>query len=387
MVLVKSHTITVLYALPSPQTGLCPSLFDHSHRCNGEYDLFLYQYGTKPPALRRLHDDRCCRYGYLKDITGDQVAYVTQASQASICILNLDKLNTCKAHILQDNYTHTEERLYMYIGFEPQEEQKLLRWLSETGSKNLTRIVVKFVSNQSYFKHLKSCVSKAVIPMIQKIVPIDRTFTQDIIDVGIDLKPYETLCSPDQLYALEAILTCSPRGPPNIIVGPFGSGKTRLLAMAASCFFAEARIQQQPARILVCTQQRESVDNFYDHYQNLMAGKKEDVEVIILRDRGFKHFGTDEKNVYKTIQSFLSYQRFLDVQQNHLVMSTCMMVRELVKYIGDQFFTHILIDEGAQMREPEAIAPLSLAHPDTTKIVIAGDQYQVCTFISVCVSC
>ncbi len=40
------------------------------------------------------------------------------------------------------------------------------------------------------------------------------------------------------------------------------------------------------------------------------------------------------------------------------------------------FFTHILLDEGAQAREPEAVAPLSLATKDT-KIVIAGDPQQV----------
>ncbi|XP_064395053.1 probable helicase with zinc finger domain isoform X3 [Halichondria panicea] len=338
-------------------------------KCNGEYDLFLYQNEFKPSALRRPPDDRYCRYGYLKAISEDQVAYATQASQGSICILNRGQVNICKAHILRDDYSHTAEKLYMYIGLEPQEEQKLQLGLPETGSKDLTRILVKFELNQSYFKHLKSCVSKTVIPMIQKILPTPRLFSQEPIDIRIDLKPFESLCSPDQFAALESILTCSPRGPPNIIVGPFGSGKTRLLAMAASCFFAEARIKQQPARILVCTQQRESVDNFYDHYQNLMTGKEDDVEVIILRDHDFKH------SVYKTIKSFLLYRQFLDMQQNHLVMSTCMMVRpKLVKDIGDRFFTHILIDEGAQMREPEAIAPLSLAHPDTTKIVIAGDQ-------------
>ncbi len=341
--------------------------------------MFLYQNEFKPSALRRPPDDRYCRYGYLKAISEDQVAYATQASQGSICILNRGQVNICKAHILRDDYSHTAEKLYMYIGLEPQEEQKLQLGLPETGSKDLTRILVKFELNQSYFKHLKSCVSKTVIPMIQKILPTPRLFSQEPIDIRIDLKPFESLCSPDQFAALESILTCSPRGPPNIIVGPFGSGKTRLLAMAASCFFAEARIKQQPARILVCTQQRESVDNFYDHYQNLMTGKEDDVEVIILRDHDFKH------SVYKTIKSFLLYRQFLDMQQNHLVMSTCMMVRpKLVKDIGDRFFTHILIDEGAQMREPEAIAPLSLAHPDTTKIVIAGDQ-QVYTF-RICVS-
>ncbi len=345
------------------------SLFGHSYRCNGEYDLFLYQDGTKPPALRRPPDDQYRRYGYLENISGDQVAYATQASQGSIYVLNLGQVNICKADILRDNYSHAEEKLY--IGFEAQEEQKLQHGFPAAGSRNLTRIsvVVKFMLKHSYFQNLKSCVTKAA-PIIQKIVPTKiHSFIPEPVDIGIDpLKPFDSLCSPDQLAALESILTCSPRGPPNIIVGPSGSGKTRLLAMAASCFFAEARIKHQPARILVSTQQRESVDKFYDHYQNVMTGKEDDVEVIILRDRGFKRIGTED---YKTVQ------RFLDVQQNYLVMSTCMMVRELVRDLGDRFFTHILIDEGAQMREPEAIAPLSLAHPDTTKIVIAGDQHQV----------
>ena len=356
-------------------------MFDHSHRCNGEYDIFLYRNGTEPSALRRPSDVQYCRYGYLEDINGDQVAYATQASQGSIYIHNLDQVKICKADILRDNYSHTEDRLY--IGFEAQEEQKLQHGFPAAGSRNLTQIsvVVKFMLKHSYFRNLKSCISKAAEHVIQKIVPTPRTFSQKPVDIGINLRPFENLCSPDQFAALESILTCSPRGPPNIIVGPSGSGKTRILAMAASCFFTEAHVKQEPARILVCTQQQESVDNFYDHYQNLMSGKEDDVEVIILKDRGFKYFGTEENNVYKTIQSFVSDQTFLSVQQNHLVMSTCMMVRELVRDLGDRFFTHILIDEGAQMREPEAIAPLSLANPDTTKIVIAGDQHQVCMYV------
>jgi len=47
-------------------------------------------------------------------------------------------------------------------------------------------------------------------------------------------------------------------------------------------------------------------------------------------------------------------------------------------------FTHILIDEGAQTREPEAVAPLGLAD-DNAKIVIAGDHLQVIfAYISLC---
>lgn len=54
------------------------------------------------------------------------------------------------------------------------------------------------------------------------------------------------------------------------------------------------------------------------------------------------------------------------------------------KISGDNrrnFFSDILIDEGAQTREPETVGPLSLAGK-FTKIVIAGDHCQVSLFIS-----
>ena len=38
------------------------------------------------------------------------------------------------------------------------------------------------------------------------------------------------------------------------------------------------------------------------------------------------------------------------------------------------------MDEGAQAREPEAVAPLCLATKNT-KIVIAGDQFQVGLYV------
>ena len=43
---------------------------------------------------------------------------------------------------------------------------------------------------------------------------------------------------------------------------------------------------------------------------------------------------------------------------------------------GPGFFTHILVDEAAQAREPELTAVLSLAS-EHTKLVFAGDHLQV----------
>lgn len=353
------------------------SLYVCMCRCNGEYRLVLHQYGAKPPTLRQPSDDQYRRYGYLVDISGDQVAYATQASQGSLDIINDREVIICKADILRDNYTHTEEKLH--VAFFEQEEKKLVRQypVASRGAVHLTGVRVRFILKHSYFNNLKSCVAKAVPRMIQKIVPVPRTFSQEPIDISIDLlSPFKSLCSPDQLNALEAILTCSPQGPPNIVVGPFGTGKTRLLAMAASCFFTTARSKGQSARILVCTQQWESVNNFCDHYQNLMVDD-DDAIVTVLKDKP-PYSATSDGFKYKSIQSFLYDLRSPSIsQRNHLVMSTCLNIRDLVRDLGNKFFTHILIDEGAQMREPEAIAPLSLADPLHTKIVIAGDQHQV----------
>ena len=44
--------------------------------------------------------------------------------------------------------------------------------------------------------------------------------------------------------------------------------------------------------------------------------------------------------------------------------------------VPKDYFTHILIAEGAQTREPETIAPLIMANKDT-RIIIAGDSQQV----------
>ncbi len=54
-----------------------------------------------------------------------------------------------------------------------------------------------------------------------------------------------------------------------------------------------------------------------------------------------------------------------------VVVTTFTTSLSITNAVGNKFFTHILMDEGSQTREPEAIAPLSLASINT-KIVIAG---------------
>ena len=181
------------------------------------------------------------------------------------------------------------------------------------------------------------------------------------------------------MQALKMILGSASNGPPCLITGPFGTGKSHLLAAAAYWLFKESRTTKKPARILVCTQQRESTDNFCSLFRNFMLGDKE-ATIFIVRDYGFHN--RKLRKWYKTVNEFKEYMGNIDVDsqdmENFLIIMPCLtsLSVQKAKFLPPDFFTHIFIDEAAQMREPEAIAPLSMGS-ENTKVVIAGDPWQV----------
>ena len=59
-----------------------------------------------------------------------------------------------------------------------------------------------------------------------------------------------------------------------------------------------------------------------------------------------------------------------------VVVTTFLTALSVNQTVGSNFFTHILLDEAAQVREPEAVGPLCMANQNT-RIVIAGDDRQV----------
>ena len=63
-----------------------------------------------------------------------------------------------------------------------------------------------------------------------------------------------------------------------------------------------------------------------------------------------------------------------ELEQHRIVVTTTSQARELRVPAG--FFSHVLIDEAAQMLECEALTPLRYAAPGT-RVVLAGDHMQV----------
>ena len=228
---------------------------------------------------------------------------------------------------------------------------------------------MKFELKHSYFQILSCLVYllSTADKMVAKILPNHESFRATKAEV--DLTSCKDLCSEDQFQALQAIASCSPRGPPVIITGAFGTGKTRLLALAARYFLQSGA----PTRVLVCTQQRVPASKFVSMYLNLEKISNRSTVIIV------QGYGLQDNRLMSFYKPVADFETFVcHMYSSMIVATTCLTARSIARFISPGFFTHILIDEGAQMREPEAIAPLLMADPERTKIVIAGDDQQVC---------
>ena len=335
-------------------------------RCNGKHSLVLLQAGLKPEELRFDEKPYHAQYGYFKDMGSDQVSYATQS--ASAAIIKMYDSTTIKCDILNMNYRHTEERLY--VAFAEEAIMKLSPFFGSLESPY--PLAIEFRLKYSYFRSLKEAIRNIQEDVIARILPNPSSFVPCGKLNDTRLQPFQELCSPDQLAALKVIASAPSTGPPVLISGPFGTGKTRVLAIAAHYFLQQSFEDRSSLRILVCTQQHNSADAYLEMYNSLTT---QDIPITIIR------LITEQRHHprhhYKTVKDFKIMK--CDSKRNNqrfLVITTCLTAKKIADFLPHGFFTHIFLDEGAQMREPEAIAPLSMATWDT-KIVIAGDKYQV----------
>ena len=317
------------------------------------------------------------RFGYLLGLNGDQIAYATQASEGAYIVHEGKEV---KVDILMENFSHTDERMYIALDRSNLEKLEKVTTLSVSRAPyhSPVKIEVEFELKHSYFNKLHEAVEQLSPEVIARIMPQAREFGIDHHLQVPDLQQYKQYCSQDQLNALQTIATCPSSGPPILIAGAFGTGKTHILAVTAHYLFKSSK-GNRPAQVLVCTQQRASADTFLECYLKLMKPQGE--EIYLIRGEGFKN--PNLKRWYRTVTQFQSYieRSSYRNRSNFLIVAPCLTVLQLAKIIPRGFFTHILLDEGAQAREPEAVAPLCMAGRNT-KIVIAGDQNQA-RFLSI----
>ncbi|XP_050999964.1 helicase with zinc finger domain 2 [Acomys russatus] len=162
--------------------------------------------------------------------------------------------------------------------------------------------------------------------------------------------------------------------PPLLIYGPFGTGKTYTLAMAA------LEVVQQPhTKVLICTHTNSAADIYIREYFHsyVNCGHPEAAPLrVMYTDRPPRQ--TDSTTLQYCCLSE-DRQAFrpptgAELVHHRLVVTTTSQARELQVPAG--FFSHIFIDEAAQMLECEALIPLAYAL-SLTRVVLAGDHMQV----------
>ena len=234
-----------------------------------------------------------------------------------------------------------------------------------------TPVPVHFILKHSYFQNLHKSLDKINSKIIECLIP-DRNSLQPEQEYPRTPYPVEDFLWLDkeyQLLALKKLMACD-NAAPFLLTGPFGTGKTRVLATAAITF-----LKRSANRVLICTSHLQSADAYIDNYFGPMVDNytlPRNVHPIRLVGDHYKYSGK-YKHLFKNGRN---HQEIIPIKHSRLIITTFLTAPQLIS-LKVKHFTHILIDEGAQTREPETIAPLGLADDDT-KIVIAGDHLQVC---------
>ena len=261
--------------------------------------------------------------------------------------------------LLRENFQHCVEKLYVAV---PQTHlHKIL-----PPNKVLRNVPVGFKIKQNYFNGLIKAVEKIKKEIIHKILPIGNDFLPPQ-KCSLPCKP-ESL-DESQYNALKLILESNPRSPPILINGSFGTGKTRLLA-AVSC----ALLEQKPSnlKILICAHHPTTLEILInDYFVPERQNQHVPFNLVYVSHRNDSKYSKYSKQPWN-IDEIKRYQGAV------VVLTTFTTSPSMIYSIGNEYFTHIFIDEGAQVREPEAISPLCLASINT-KVVIAGDKCQVST--------
>ena len=342
--------------------------FFHVIRCDGNYKVTTY-----------LHRDGDI-HGQIHGMTSTNVAYAIQAATDIKLFLPLPSSpQSIKGNI---SYGKSDDIVYFTIKISNiNSNARAVQFLNKSCPQMLKQttelfIKVQFVLKHSYFANNHRSLEKLHPSIISKLVPRKEDIELSLRQIScIRMPPIDllTLDKEYQFLALQKILGCSSNAI-FLVIGPFGTGKTRLLATAAY------NILKQPnTRVLICTSHIQSADSYIQDYfgpmmeQNLMQGID---PVRLITDRRDKH--GEKKRRYNfdyTLDAPGSPKSFQNLLHSRLVVTTFLTTIRLHSY-DIQPYTHILIDEGAQSREPETVAPLGLAD-EHTKIVIAGDHMQV----------
>ena len=225
--------------------------------------------------------------------------------------------------------------------------------------------LVHFEINGIDFRLQHKAIDQIEPNAVAKLLPLPQDLRSRPRAEFNGVKPRLPLDRDYQQVALERMLSTKPEVP-HLVLGPFGTGKTRLIVAAALTL-----LQSSTNRVLVCTHLNKGADSIYRKLQ-----ENEKHLVLRLIRPGYNPHIHQNGNVMVSNEMNLHI-----IQGLRAVVTTFLTALKLKRFSTEQLnFTHILIDEGAQSQESEALGAFVMSR-SSTKVIIVGDNKQVCSFI------
>ena len=311
----------------------------------------------------------------------DQIQYAAQASE-NVFLVDESKSDLCKGEILSDNFDDVKKEFYISVN---EVDFCILQQKYPHILLDGTQIYVEFEVKHSYFDTLHKSVINVPVSMVEKITftnAIYSGFSQSFgltphcpnsLDHDLSLDEYS------QFDALSMIIH-APTHYPVIVSGPFGTGKTKIIARSTYEFAMNGLQTNTETKILLCAHHSKTIDAYLSKYLLPVFDKVNGVKIVKVVWR-MGSYETKSRNVIsRSIYDFrcdVVLGRHIG-DQVLVIITTYTMSLHVADALSNKsvHFTHILLDEAAQVREPEAVAALSLGNANT-KVVIAGDSKQV----------
>ena len=364
------------------------------YRCDGNYTFCLHEPNFPAEKFKDSKKEHV-RFGFLTadHLNADKFDYAKQASER---IVNLQLCNSSgtsvkvKADMLWSYLSLREKGVEMiFLGIDEINVAKIAKLYPAVKKVNYNfyDVAVTFVLKYSYFDRLHIAIDQLPEEVLEKIMPDSVLNFTPSVAIDSNLKSYMIPCVEEfvtldkkeekqfvpnpQMHALRKIINSNPSKAPVLCVGSFGTGKTRVLACAAY----QILFNDKQAKVLICAHHQASADSFVQNYFGRMINFGWRCRSLV---RLYPESYSYRLQALKFHEYYMTIDMFREVNKNslNLVVTTFSTSLSLLRYLGKGYFTHILLDEGAQTREPETIIPLCLANKNT-KIVIVGDHKQV----------
>ena len=238
-------------------------------------------------------------------------------------------------------------------------------------SRRRYSLYVHFEINHKYFERLHNAIDSLSSDTIRKLLPQKSLLQRGhpVCNLSREqqaaIKPF-TLDDEYQMNALRKMISYNPQLP-FLVMGPFGTGKTHVLAAAISALLCNPQ-----NHILVCTHQNQCADSIYRSLQTHSMMHSKAAMRLVPNEDAARHIQGGCVRLMRNVTAS-------ELTQKRVIVTTFLTALNLKQFETNNqalAFSHILIDEGAQSREPEALGALAVANKET-KIVIVGDNKQV----------